>query len=205
VSTSAHGELAIAAGEPFPWVRVALSAMSASGHTVHTWDFERGLADAPLWSPDGTRLIASYADGEGPLPAVVALAADGTRTTLGRGRAPALTADGSIIAASQDRLVKLNGDGRDSTIVQRPGEELDQPQPSPDGTTLAYTAVRGNHFELRTIGIDGHGDRLVLSCVCWQAAPQPSATSPSRRMRRSWHSPPRRRWTIPRIDASSTS
>jgi hypothetical protein len=163
VSTSAHGELAIAAGEPFPWVRVALSAMSASGHTVHTWDFERGLADAPLWSPDGTRLIASYADGEGPLPAVVALAADGTRTTLGRGRAPALTADGSIIAASQDRLVKLNGDGRDSTIVQRPGEELDQPQPSPDGTTLAYTAVRGNHFELRTIGIDGHGDRLVLS------------------------------------------
>jgi hypothetical protein len=163
VSPSAHGELAIATGEPFPWVRTALSALSASGQTLHTWDFERGLADAPLWSPDGARLIASYADGNNPLPAVVALAADGTRKTLGRGKAPAIMADGSIVAASQDRLVKLNGNGRDSTIIQRPGEALDQPQPSPDGKTLAYTAGRGNHFELRTIGIDGRGDRQVLS------------------------------------------
>ncbi|MFI5366211.1 MAG: M1 family aminopeptidase [Candidatus Binatia bacterium] len=163
VSTSAHGELAIAAGEPFPWVRTALSTIASDGHTLHTWDFERGLADAPLWSPDGARLIASYTDGDGPLPAVVALAADGTRKMLGRGKAPAIMADGSIIAASQDRLVKLNGDGRDSTIVQRPGEALDQPQPSPDGKALAYTAGRGNHFELRTTGIDGRGDRQVLS------------------------------------------
>ena len=37
------------------------------------------------------------------------------------------------------------------------GEGLDQPQPSPDGTALAYTAVRANHFELRTAGTDGRG------------------------------------------------
>jgi hypothetical protein len=163
VSSAPRGELAIAAGEPFPWVRAALSSVSASGQTLHTWDFERGLADAPLWSPDGARLIASYADGESPLPAVVTLAADGTRKTIGRGSAPAVTADGSIVAARRDRIVKLTGDGGAATIVRRCGEALDQPQPSPDGNTVAYTAARGNRLELRVAGLDGRDDRFVLS------------------------------------------
>jgi Tol biopolymer transport system component len=163
VSPSGHGELAIAAGEPFPWVRAALSSVAADGHSLHTWDFDRGLADTPVWSSDGARVIASYADGDGPLPAIVALAADGTRKTIGRGSAPAVAVDGTIVAAQQDRIVRLKGDSTAATIVQRRGEMLDQPQPSPDGTTLAYTAARGNHFELRTAGVDGRGDRLVLS------------------------------------------
>ena len=163
VSASTQGELAIAAGEAFPWVRTAVSSLSGDAHVLHTWDFERGLADTPLWSPEGTMLLASSADGEGPLPAIVTLAADGTRKTIGRGSAPAVTADGTIIAAQQDRLVKLGGSHRPTTIVQRCGDTLDQPLVSPDGQTLAYTAARGNHFEVRAADIDGRHDRLVLS------------------------------------------
>jgi len=163
VRTSPSSEMAVGAGEAFPWVRAALSTMSANGHTQHTWDFERGLADAPLWAPDGTRLVASYDDGENPLPAIVTLAADGTRKTVGRGSAPAVIAGGAIVAAHEDRIVRLNGDGSVSTIVQRCGEILDLPQPSPDGTLLAYTAARGNHLELRAVDLTGRNDRLVLS------------------------------------------
>jgi hypothetical protein len=163
VSGTPSGESAVAAGESFPWVRATLSRVSAGGRTTHTWDFERGLADAPVWSPDGVQLIASAADGHGPLPAIVTLAADGTRKTIGRGSAPVMTAAGVIIAARQDRLVALRGDGGTATILQRCGDQLDQPRLSPDGRTLAYTAARGNRLELRAVGIDGRDDRFVLS------------------------------------------
>jgi len=93
---------------------------------------------------------------------VVTLAADGTRKTIGRGSAPAVTADGSIVAAQQDRLVRLSG-GRAATLVRRCGDTLDQPLPSPDGKTLAFTAAHGNHFEVRAADADGRHDRLVLS------------------------------------------
>jgi len=161
VSTSARGELAIASGEAFPWVRTAISSQSSDARVLHTWDFDRGLVDPPLWMPDGSLLLASSADAAS-LPAVVTLAADGTRKAIGRGSAPAVTADGSIVAAQQDRLVRLSG-GRAATLVRRCGDTLDQPLPSPDGKTLAFTAAHGNHFEVRAADADGRHDRLVLS------------------------------------------
>ena len=163
VDTAAGGRVAVTQGELFPWVRATVSSRGADGRTEHTWDFERGLAAAPAWSPDSTRLIVSYADAHGTAPAIVALAADGTRRTIGRGSAPVAAADGSIYAGRQDRIVRFAADGRESTVVHMPGATLDAPLPSPDGNRLVYTAISGNDLAVRLVGTDGGNDRLLLS------------------------------------------
>ena len=163
VRASVRGDVAIATGQPFPWGRAALSRVSPEGKTLHTWDFERGLAGPPNWSLDGERLVVSHADATEPFPAVVGLDADGTRTVAGRGNSPVIGADGAIIVARQDRLMRLGANGKDITVVRRPGWQLEHPQTSPDGRRVAYIAGRGNRLEIRTAGIDGDDDRFLLS------------------------------------------
>ncbi len=97
------------------------------------------------------------------LPAVVTLARAGERHTLGHGSVPCAAADGIVYAAADDRLVRFAADGKEDTFLRRPGESLDQPQVSPDGTQLAYTAAWANRLELRAVQRDGSNDRLVLA------------------------------------------
>jgi hypothetical protein len=162
VTAAANGEVARTSGEIFPWVRCTIST-AAGGRTQHTWDFDRGLTAPPVWSPDDSRLLADVSDPEAALPAVVALAREGERHTLGRGSMPCAAADGTVYAAADDRIVRFATDGKESTLLRRPGESLDQPRASPDGTQLAYTAARANHLELRTVKRDGSDERLVLA------------------------------------------
>ena len=163
VGASAQGTIAVTAGEPFPWAAATISATSTNGRPAQTWSFERGMAAAPAWTADGLRLVVSYSEAGGPLPAIVSIAADGARRTVGHGSAPAAAPDGTIYAAVQNRIVSIDGSGRESTVVYAPGATLDLPLPSPDGTRLVYAAARGNRVQLREVGRDGAGDRLLLS------------------------------------------
>jgi Tol biopolymer transport system component len=163
VAVSAKEDVALTEGDGFPWTRASVSSKANDGRTEHTWDFEAGLAGAPIWSPDGARLIVSRTDPSDSLPAIVALAADGTRRTIGRGWAPAAAPDGTVYAGTHDRIVRVAPDGRTTTLVRRPGESLDFALPSPDGTSLVYTAARENHATLRQVSQDGRGDRLIIS------------------------------------------
>ena len=163
LASSSRHEIAITRGEAFPWVRSAVSSVDADGRTLHTWDLTRGLAAPPVWSPDAARIIVSHSTADTAFPAVVTLASDGAQRTLGDGNAPMGGADGTIVVARGDRIVRLRADGAETTVVQRCGEVLDAPLPSPNGQQLLYTAARNGRQELRVIRQDGTDDRLVLS------------------------------------------
>jgi len=163
VAAANTGTIAVTRGAPVPWVRTAVSSIDSSGHAQHLWDFSRGVAEPPAWTPDGTQLIVSYSEAESLLPAIVTLATDGPQRTVGHGNSPAAAADGAIYAAKMDRIVRFAADGRESAVVQRCGALLEQPLPAPDGARLVYTAARGNHVELRVVGRDGREDRPLLA------------------------------------------
>jgi hypothetical protein len=163
VTASARGDLAVTRGESFPWARAAIAQIGPDGRTSHTWDFSRGLAGPPSWAPDGSRLIASYSESPDSPPAIMTLAAEGARRTIGHGATPAAAADGTIYAANHDRLIRFDPGGAETTVVQRPGELLERPVPSPDAARVVYTAARANQLQLRLVNRDGSGDRPVFS------------------------------------------
>jgi len=162
VAISSHGDMLLTAGEPFPWVRTTITSVATAG-TQHTWDFERGVLDAPSWSADGGRAAISYAPAKAAVGEIIVLSADGTRRTVGHGTSAAAASDGSIYIAREDRIARVGPSGSESTLVQQRGEILDTPLPSPDGTQLVYTATRGNHLELRIVSADGRNRVLVSS------------------------------------------
>jgi hypothetical protein len=163
VRSSPRGEVAITRGEVFPWVRTAVSSIDREGRTLHTWDLTRGLAAPPTWSPDGARIIVSHSTADTTLPAIVTLASDGAQRTAGYGNAPAGGAEGTIYAAQGDRIFRVGADRSEATIVQRCGDTLDAPLPSPDGQQVLYTTAHGARQELRVVRRDGTDDRLVLA------------------------------------------
>ncbi len=163
VATSTRGEVALTRGDALPWARTAVSYLDSSGRTRHTWDFNRGVAAPPVWSPDGARIIVSYATADAPLPAVVTLAAKGAQRTVGHGTAPAVGSDGTMYAAKGDRIIRLLADGSEASVIQRCGESLDAPLPAPDGRWLVYTSARANQQELRAVAEDGKNDRMLMA------------------------------------------
>jgi hypothetical protein len=163
IASSPRGETAVSRGTAFPWVRTSVSSVDTSGRTLHTWDLTRGLTTPPAWSPDAARIIVSQSIADKPFPAIVTLAADGAQRTVAYGNAPAGGTDGTIYAARADRIVRLSDTGAETTVLQRCGDTLDTPLPSPDGQHLLYTSARGGRRELRVMRSDGSNDRLVLA------------------------------------------
>ena len=175
VAASSHGDLAVASGERAPWARTTVTHRGPDTRILHTWDFARGMVAAPVWAPDGSRLVVSYAEAPGAAPAIVTLAATGAQRTIGHGTTPAVGLDGTIYAGQQERIVRFNADGTESILVKRRGERLDHPLPTADGLRVAYTAARQGGTDLRLINRDGSGDRLLLAWdrdrihYCWSA------------------------------------
>ena len=163
VVRSPRGDLAVSRGAAFPWVRATVSNVDASGQMLHTWDLSRGLVAPPVWSADATRIIANEATSDTPFPAVVTLAIDGAQRTIAYGNAPSGGEQGTIYIARADRIARLSATGVETTVLQRCGEVLDTPLPSPDGQRLVYTAARGGRLELRVVQSDGRNDRLLLT------------------------------------------
>lgn len=175
VAASARGDVAVTHGEDFPWTRAAVAHLASDGKTVHAWDFPRGMTEPPTWFPDGSRILASYSESAGRLPVILTLAADGAQHRIGRGVTPAAAADGTIYAGKQDRIIRFDAAGRESTLVRRRGAVLRQPVPSQDGNRVVYSAARDNSLQLRVVNRDGSDDHLVLSWdrdrtrYCWAA------------------------------------
>jgi hypothetical protein len=166
VAASASARVLVTSGEPFHWARTTVREVSpdAGGHT---WDFNRGFAQPVSFGNRGETAVAAYADLD-LLPSVVTLAADGSRRTLGHGSTPALSPDGTVFAAARDRIIKLVAEADEKTIAAREGSRLSQPQPSPDGTQLAYLSYHGNDFEIRRLGLNDGSDVPLLS---WHGDP----------------------------------
>jgi hypothetical protein len=162
VATSDRGEIALSRGDVLPWTRTALTTVDPAGRTLYSWDFERGFASAPRWSPDGSRLIVSFSEAETSLPAIVTLSTQGTRRTVSHGTSPAVRSDGVIVAGHTDRLIAVGTDGRVTTLVRRSGEVLDGPLPAPSGQLTLYAAARGNRVDLRALDGDGN-DRVIMA------------------------------------------
>ncbi len=162
VAAASADKLLITTGEPWPWSAQTITRRDA-GATKQTWELPRATLQPPAWFPDGAQVLISYSDPDQPLPTILALAADGTRRSLGRGTSPALASDGSVYAARKDRIVRIAADGSESIAAQRSGWVVDQPLPSPDLKRLAYLAARHNDLELRLAAIDGGSDRVLFS------------------------------------------
>src|SRR5262249_3989625 len=147
-------------GEGFPWSRTTISTRTG-GRIEHTWDFERGVLQPPVWLPDGDHLIVSSSDPKQAFPPIILLGRDGERRSIGNGSAPSGSPDGNVYAGKGDRIVRYGGDGSQSTVVRQSGFLLDQPLASPDGSQLVYTAARGNRLDFHLLELGSGHDRVL--------------------------------------------
>ena len=114
---------------------------------------------APAWSPDGTRI--AFWTNEGAIGLHIAIVnADGTgRTGLwpntAYGLNPAWSPDGTRIAYGNPRIVVMNTDGTNQTILSSSG---DRPAWSPDGTQIAFERNVAGQVQIFVINADGTGE-----------------------------------------------
>ena len=137
----------------------------------------------PDWAPDGSRLaFGSERDGT---PHVYVIDADGTnlrQITSGDAGAgtPGWAPDGRHLAYEQAGRIVIEDlvDGTTQFVTPEPAADAFDilPQFSPDGRTIAYVRVVGEASkEVRTIGVDGTGDRLLSRGVDRATSPDWSA------------------------------
>lgn len=173
VARSARGELLVTYGEPYAWSPVDVVHTSAGGQRLHEWHFDRGLLAEPVWSADGTRILAAALDEQNRLEVVALNPADASRRGAGRvdfrpgDPAGATATAAETIVSERDRLVRFES-GRATTLVRRAGHTLGHPSASPDGKLLAYSDRSGNGMELRLRDLSNGSERLLLA---WHRSP----------------------------------
>jgi len=166
VRRSDQGALFVVEGEPHAWMPARIREIDTSGATLHVWDLDRGLLNEPVWSSDGTRIIAVEA-ARGSVPNTYALhVSDGVQRPAGHDVDVVATAKG-VLAVRDDQVVSLAG-GRTSPVLHVERGHVAAIAVSPDGEQLAYAAVSGPEMELRVAAIKGGDDRLLLT---WPAGP----------------------------------
>lgn len=161
VLRSARGDLAVVFGEPEPWAPVVVEQRDAAGQVSHTWKFDHGLAHDPLWTADGTRLLAVETD-RGRAAELVALSvADGSTASLGReGTATALP-DGIVFDRRGD-LVRRS-QGKETILASHAGACLGALRASPDAASVAYAVFSGREMDVWVARSDGSGTRLLFN------------------------------------------
>lgn len=129
----------------------------------------------PDWSPDGS-LIAFSSDRAGnPNYEIYVMRPDGTGVIRLTNRSgsdgdPDWSPDGRQVAFDHnfEELWAMNADGSGGRLItsceSEDCYEKDEPAWSPDGQTLLFLWGKDPHYELRTVGVDGTGERVLLDC-----------------------------------------
>jgi hypothetical protein len=129
---------------------------------VHSWSTSSGLLTEPMWSADGTRVLAVENGPKGGQPTLVALyAADGRRLELGHDAIAAGDADGTIVARG-GKLIRLAKTGG-RVLIDHPDARVMAPRPAPQGGAIAYAVVRGAGMELRVLPAGAPDSRLLFT------------------------------------------
>jgi len=173
VASSARGDLMVVTGEPYPWETAIIDVHPHGGGKAQSWVIDRGLVTDPVWSADGTRVLAVESP-RGGQPTLLALnVTDGSRRTLGHDTAAAGTADATLVARGS-RLIRL-GAGRGTVLADHPGGRVVAPIAAADGS-VAYGVVWDTQMlDLRVLPADGSAGRVLFTWpvggLRWRWAP----------------------------------
>jgi Tol biopolymer transport system component len=160
--------VAVVYGEPQPWAPAVVEHRDAAGQVAHSWNFDRGLARDPVWSADGTRLVAAETERGAPARLLALNASDGSTAKLGS-EVEATALPQGVALARGGRLV-ARGRGDETLLADHPGACIDAPRASPDAAMVAYAAVSEREMDLWVARSDGSGTELLFNA-------RPSAVS----------------------------
>jgi Tol biopolymer transport system component len=147
---------------------------------------DRGLASSPRWSPDGTRLVASWTEA-GPFHLWLLPTTGGEWEQLTGGAAfdwtPSWSPDGRLLAflrgsVSPDILLYRLEDRRVVPFLDTPAREL-WPDFSPDGRWLAYGSDETGRFEVYVTSVP---DRQRTFAVSHEGGGAPAWSRDGRRL-----------------------
>ncbi len=173
VATSARGDVMIVTGEPYAWEPATIDVTARAGGTARSWVIDRGLIADPVWSADGTRILAVESP-RGGEPTLLALnVTDGSRRTVSHDTIAAGAADGTIVARGA-RLLRI-GAGTTTLLAEHPGGRITAPIAAPDGSAVAYAVVWDTQMmDLRVLPRDGESRVLFTwpaGTVRWRWSP----------------------------------
>lgn len=162
VATSARGDLMIVVGEPYAWEPATIEVAARGGAPARSWVVDRGLMTDPMWSADGTRILAVESP-RGGEPTLLALnVTDGSRQTVGHDTIAAGAADGTIVARGE-RLLRLAA-GKTTVLAEHPGGRIFAPLAAPQGGAVAYAvAWETQNMDLRVLPGDGGESRVLFT------------------------------------------
>jgi Peptidase family M1 domain len=162
VATSARGDLMTVVGEPYAWEPAIIEVAPRGGAAARSWVVDRGLMSDPMWSADGTRILAVESP-RGGEPTLLALnATDGSRETVSHDTIAAGAADGTIVARG-GHLLRL-ASGETTLLAEYPGGRILAPIAAPEGGALAYAvAWETQSMDLRVLPGDGGESRVLFT------------------------------------------
>src|SRR5262249_32795966 len=118
-----------------------------------SWVIDRGVLSDPLWSADGTRILAIESPHGGEPTLLTLNVTDGSRRALGHDTAATASADATVVARGS-RLLRLVG-GKTTVLASHGGGRVESPVAAPDGA-IAYAGVWGTQIiDMRILPADG--------------------------------------------------
>jgi len=162
VATSTRGDLMLVSGEPYAWETATIDVAPHGNGKRQSWVIDRGLLADPVWSADGTRILA-VESARGGEPTLLALnITDGSRRTVSHDTAAAGAADGTIVARG-DRLLRIAGT-QTTQLAVHPGGRITAPIAAPDGAVAYVVVWEAQHtMDLRVLSADGGENRVLFA------------------------------------------
>jgi hypothetical protein len=176
VAMSARGDLMTVRGEPYAWETATIDVSARGGGPPRSWVIDRGLLADPVWSADGTRILAVESP-RGGAPTLLALnVTDGSRRTISHDTTAAGTADATIVARGA-RLLRIAGDTT-TVLAQHPGGRIAAPIAASDGAVAYAVLWKTQTMDLRVLPADGSESRVLFTAPAraprWRWSPDGS-------------------------------